>query len=124
MPLCWKKPGIPNGPVAPGQGQRRRAPARRCVRSCFAATKNLDSRCRSGAASAVGKVSRLVRQAPSAAPLAGPGGARQMELVSGGRQRATSLPLVLVLTSISFFMVALDALVVVTALPEIHRSLG
>ena len=30
----------------------------------------------------------------------------------------------LALTSISFFMVALDALVVVTALPEIHRSLG
>ena len=47
-----------------------------------------------------------------------------MELVSGGRQRATSLPLVLALTSISFFMVALDALVVVTALPDIHRSLG
>jgi hypothetical protein len=47
-----------------------------------------------------------------------------MELVSGGRQRETSLPLVLALTSISFFMVALDALVVVTALPDIHRSLG
>jgi EmrB/QacA subfamily drug resistance transporter len=47
-----------------------------------------------------------------------------MELVSGGRQRATSLPLVLALTSVSFFMVALDALVVVTALPDIHRSLG
>ena len=47
-----------------------------------------------------------------------------MELASGGRQRATSLPLVLVLTSISFFMVALDSLVVVTALPAIHRSVG
>jgi EmrB/QacA subfamily drug resistance transporter len=47
-----------------------------------------------------------------------------MELASGGRQRATSLPLVLVLTSISFFMVALDALVVVTALPAIHASIG
>ena len=47
-----------------------------------------------------------------------------MELASGGRQRAASLPLVLVLTSISFFMVALDALVVVTALPAIHRSVG
>jgi EmrB/QacA subfamily drug resistance transporter len=46
------------------------------------------------------------------------------ELASGGRQRATSLPLVLALTSISFFMVALDALVVVTALPSIHRSIG
>jgi EmrB/QacA subfamily drug resistance transporter len=47
-----------------------------------------------------------------------------MELASGGRQRAVSLPLVLALTSISFFMVALDALVVVTALPAIHRSVG
>jgi EmrB/QacA subfamily drug resistance transporter len=46
------------------------------------------------------------------------------ELASGGRQRATSLPLVLALTSVSFFMVALDALVVVTALPSIHRSIG
>jgi EmrB/QacA subfamily drug resistance transporter len=50
--------------------------------------------------------------------------AEKMELASGGRQRATSLPLVLALTSISFFMVALDALVVVTALPSIHRSIG
>jgi EmrB/QacA subfamily drug resistance transporter len=47
-----------------------------------------------------------------------------MELASRGRQRAVSLPLVLALTSISFFMVALDALVVVTALPAIHRSVG
>jgi EmrB/QacA subfamily drug resistance transporter len=31
---------------------------------------------------------------------------------------------VLALTSVSFFMVALDALVVVTALPAIHRSIG
>jgi len=45
-----------------------------------------------------------------------------------GRQRAGSgknpLPLVLALTSVSFFMVALDALVVVTALPAIHAQLG
>jgi EmrB/QacA subfamily drug resistance transporter len=39
-------------------------------------------------------------------------------------QRSVSLPLVLALTSISFFMVSLDALVVVTALPAIHRSVG
>jgi EmrB/QacA subfamily drug resistance transporter len=32
--------------------------------------------------------------------------------------------LVLALTSVAFFMVALDALVVVTALPAIHRSIG
>jgi len=32
--------------------------------------------------------------------------------------------LILVLTAVAFFMVALDALVVVTALPAIHRSLG
>jgi EmrB/QacA subfamily drug resistance transporter len=34
------------------------------------------------------------------------------------------LPLVLALTSVAFFMVALDALVVVTALPAIHAQLG
>jgi EmrB/QacA subfamily drug resistance transporter len=38
--------------------------------------------------------------------------------------RGVSLPLVLALTSISFFMVSLDALVVVTALPAIHASIG
>jgi EmrB/QacA subfamily drug resistance transporter len=47
-----------------------------------------------------------------------------MELASRGQQRAVSPPLVLALTSISFFMVALDALVVVTALPAIHHSVG
>jgi EmrB/QacA subfamily drug resistance transporter len=34
------------------------------------------------------------------------------------------LPLTVLLTGAAFFMVALDALVVVTALPSIHRSLG
>jgi EmrB/QacA subfamily drug resistance transporter len=38
--------------------------------------------------------------------------------------RERSPALVLVLTAVAFFMVALDALVVVTALPAIHRSLG
>ena len=47
-----------------------------------------------------------------------------MALASRGQQRAVSLPLVLALTSISYFMVALDALVVVTALPAIHHSIG
>ncbi len=37
---------------------------------------------------------------------------------------ASSLPLTVLLTGVAFFMVALDALVVVTALPAIHRSLG
>src|SRR5258708_23213954 len=50
------------------------------------------------------------------------------DIAAGGRQRAgsgrTPLGLVLALTSVSFFMVALDALVVVTALPAIHRSIG
>src|SRR5215471_7022904 len=38
--------------------------------------------------------------------------------------RTASPGLVLLLTSVSFFMVSLDALVVVTALPSIHASLG
>ena len=45
-----------------------------------------------------------------------------MKLIGSGR--AVSRPLVLALTSISFFMVALDSLVVVTALPAIHASVG
>ncbi len=39
-------------------------------------------------------------------------------------RRAASPGLVLALTAVSFFMVSLDALVVVTALPAIHQSLG
>jgi EmrB/QacA subfamily drug resistance transporter len=38
--------------------------------------------------------------------------------------RGSGLGLTVVLTSIAYFMVTLDALVVVTALPSIHRSLG
>ncbi len=41
-----------------------------------------------------------------------------------GEQRAVSLPLVVLLTAVASFMVVLDALVVVTALPAIHRSVG
>jgi len=50
-----------------------------------------------------------------------------MKLSSSERavpRSSVSLPLVLALTSVSFFMVALDSLVVVTALPSIHRSVG
>ncbi len=63
-------------------------------------------------------------------PLADPRKVGTMELTgvaARGRQDGagrTSLPLVLALTSVSFFMVALDALVVVTALPAIHHSIG
>lgn len=46
----------------------------------------------------------------------------------GGGRRAgtgrTSLPLVVALTSVAFFIVALDQLVVTTALPAIHHSIG
>ena len=35
-----------------------------------------------------------------------------------------SRPLTVLLTSVAYFMVTLDALVVVTALPSIHRQLG
>jgi EmrB/QacA subfamily drug resistance transporter len=43
---------------------------------------------------------------------------------ASGPDRSTGLGLTVVLTSIAYFMVTLDALVVVTALPSIHRSLG
>ena len=42
----------------------------------------------------------------------------------GSRRGSGSPGLVLALTSVAFFMVSLDALVVVTALPAIHRSVG
>ncbi len=42
----------------------------------------------------------------------------------GSRRGSGSPALVLALTSVAFFMVSLDALVVVTALPAIHRSVG
>src|SRR5215471_3219454 len=45
-------------------------------------------------------------------------------MTSSTRARPVSPRLVLLLTSISFFMVSLDALVVVTALPAIHASVG
>lgn len=41
-----------------------------------------------------------------------------------GSTSAPSLPLTILLTAVAFFMVTLDALVVVTALPSIHRSIG
>jgi MFS family permease len=37
---------------------------------------------------------------------------------------ASSLPLTALLTGVAFFMVVLDGLVVITALPSIHRELG
>ncbi len=46
-------------------------------------------------------------------------GASASPRASSARQAAT-----LAVTSVAFFMVVLDALVVVTALPSIHRSLG
>jgi len=50
-----------------------------------------------------------------------PAGQRQARQLPGpGPSRQWAL----VLTSAAFFMVALDALVVITALPTIHRDLG
>src|SRR5215472_13061070 len=55
------------------------------------------------------------RQAPMA-PLPDPG---------GGEMRLTRTAIwALALTSVAFFMTALDALVVITALPAVHASLG
>src|SRR5262249_22460020 len=72
----------------------------------------------------VGEVSRVVRGAKPV-PLPGPGGGnmqltRPAAALVAGRSRSWAL----VLTSVAFFMTALDALVVVTALPAIHAGLG
>ena len=49
----------------------------------------------------------------------------QAGTLAAGRERpASGLVLTVVLTTVGLFMVTLDALVVVTALPSIHRSLG
>jgi EmrB/QacA subfamily drug resistance transporter len=45
-------------------------------------------------------------------------------LAADAQQGAKSRGLVVLLTSVAYFMVTLDALVVVTALPSIHRDLG
>ncbi len=47
-----------------------------------------------------------------------------MDITSDSGSRRGSPGLVLALTSVAFFMVSLDALVVVTALPAIHQSIG
>src|SRR5207342_2582509 len=39
-------------------------------------------------------------------------------------RRAPARPVTVLLTAVAYFMVALDALVVVTALPSVHRDLG
>jgi EmrB/QacA subfamily drug resistance transporter len=49
---------------------------------------------------------------------------RSPALHTGTDRQRSGLGLTVVLTSIAYFMVTLDALVVVTALPSIHRSLG
>jgi len=49
---------------------------------------------------------------------------RSGTLAAGQRRRASSPVLTVLLTAVAYFMVTLDALVVVTALPSIHRSLG
>ena len=85
-PPCWKKPVIRNGPVVPGRRQPKPVPVLRCARSCSAGTKSLTPGCRSWR---------------------GPLRRESMELSTS--ERAVSLPLVLALTSISFFMVSLDA---------------
>src|SRR5262249_49903612 len=70
------------------------------------------------------------RQAPQVPPpdpggidmgLTWPAGHRQARQLS---RPGPSRQCALVLTSVAFFMVALDALVVITALPAIHRDLG
>jgi EmrB/QacA subfamily drug resistance transporter len=45
-------------------------------------------------------------------------------LAAGQRRPASGQVVTVLLTSVAYFMVILDALVVVTALPSIHRSLG
>src|SRR6516225_8054078 len=78
----------------------------------------------------VGQVSRAVARAPRCRrPIPGgtdmgltwPAGHRQARQLS---RPGPSRQWALVLTSAAFFMVALDALVVITALPTIHRDLG
>jgi EmrB/QacA subfamily drug resistance transporter len=62
----------------------------------------------------------LSPQASASVTESRPGSARE----AGPGRRAGSPGLVLALTAVSFFMVSLDALVVVTALPAIHQSVG
>ena len=52
-------------------------------------------------------------------------GERTILVLAMGRDAGTPRPMLTVLLiSVAYFMVTLDTLVVVTALPSIHRSLG
>src|SRR5215467_14641009 len=60
-------------------------------------------------------------------PMSAPGRVTQPGTAQPGQQPGPGTSggvLTLLLTSVAFFMVTLDALVVVTALPSIHRDLG
>ena len=75
-----------------------------------------------GGRCSVGMVSRPVEQAPTVGGATGRATEADVDVTS---KRQTGSPgLVLALTSVAFFMVSLDALVVVTALPAIHQSIG
>jgi EmrB/QacA subfamily drug resistance transporter len=67
-------------------------------------------------------MSRPVEQAPTVGGATGRATEADVDVTS--KRAAGSPGLVLALTSVAFFMVSLDALVVVTALPAIHQSIG
>ena len=57
-------------------------------------------------------------------PHDGPSAGHRAAGRGGGGPAAPARPVTVLLTAVAYFMVALDALVVVTALPSIHRDLG
>src|SRR5580704_13184794 len=72
--------------------------------------------------------SRPADPCPGAAPSAAPSPRSEHTMAASSAVTTRTTPsrqaLTIALTSVAFFMVVLDALVVVTALPSIHRSLG
>src|SRR5215467_12188 len=138
-PTCSTGQATPRRPPRPGPGPSGPPATPRSAANWSAAPrtaprrnppKKIRGNCRIRARSSVGQVSRAVarrRRVPPPDPggidmgLTSPAGhrqARQLSRPGASRQWA------LVLTSAAFFMVALDALVVITALPTIHRDLG
>src|SRR5215469_9421654 len=122
MPTCLTVRAAPPRQPLPGHGRSRR-PTTKCCAWSWSGAQPSEQIHRSFWPGSVdfrpsASVGRVIRAVPwrQKAPLPGP---RRW-----GMRLTKSAAWALALTSVAFFMTALDALVVITALPAIHAGLG
>src|SRR5215469_5750453 len=122
MPTCLTVRAAPPRQPLPGHGRSRR-PTTKCCAWSWSGARPSEQIYRSFWPGSVdfrpsASVGRVIRAVPwrQKAPLPGP---RRW-----GMRLTKSAAWALALTSVAFFMTALDALVVITALPAIHAGLG